>query len=214
AACAERRLPVIHDVGSGLFVSLEPWGLSGEPLATDAVRSGATVVTMSGDKLLGGPQAGIALGSGEAIQRMRRNPLTRALRVDKLTLAALEATLALYRDPPRAMREIPTLAMLSAPISVLEGRAAALCSALGRAGHASTVVASEGSVGGGAFPTTPLPSVAVALEGDPEELDERLRTASQPVIGRIVDGRLRLELRSVPEGDDAGLAESVIAALS
>lgn len=206
--------PIISDLGSGLFISLEQWGLGGEPLASDAVRSGAAVVTMSGDKLLGGPQAGIALGSRAVIERMRRNPLTRALRVDKLTLAALEATLALYRDPASAMRDIPTLAMLTTPISKLRDRASALCSRLTSAGHAAVVVASEASVGGGSFPTARIPSAAVALEGDATSIEARLRAAARPVVGRIMDGRVVLDLRSVPEADDDALAEAVLAALS
>jgi L-seryl-tRNA(Ser) seleniumtransferase len=212
--CAEHGVPIIHDLGSGLFISLEPFGLRGEPVAAEAVRDGATVVTMSGDKLLGGPQAGIILGASSAVARMRQNPLTRALRVDKLTLAALEATLALYRDPQRALREIPTLAMLAAPVERLRERAMALCGALSRAGHAATVVDSEGSVGGGAFPTTRIPSAAVALNGDPEALDARLRAAPLPVIGRITDGRLLVDFRSIPEQDDERLTAALIHALA
>lgn len=213
AELGESGPPIISDLGSGLFISLEKWGLGGEPLAAEAARSGAAVVTMSGDKLLGGPQAGIALGSRAVIDRMRRNPLTRALRVDKLTLAALEATLALYRDPPRAAREIPTLAMLTAPESKVRERASALRSTLVAAGHAATVVASEASVGGGSFPTTRIASAAVAIDGDATSIEARLRAAARPVIGRILDGRVLLDLRSVPESDDAALAEAVMAAL-
>ena len=206
--------PIIRDLGSGLFISLEQWGLGGEPLASEAVRSGAAVVTMSGDKLLGGPQAGIALGSHAVIERMRRNPLTRALRVDKLTLAALEATLALYRDPMRAIREIPALAMLTAPETKLRERATALRAALTAAGHDATVVSSEASVGGGAFPTTRLASWAVAMEGDAMAVEARLRAAPRPVIGRIVDGRVLLDVRSIPDSDDGALAEAVVGALT
>ena len=206
--------PVISDLGSGLFISLEQWGLGGEPLVADAVRTGAAVITMSGDKLLGGPQAGIALGSREVIGRMRSNPLTRALRVDKLTLAALEATLALYRDPPRALREIPTLAMLTVPESRVRERATALCDVLVAAGHPAAVVASSASVGGGSFPTAQIPSAAVALEGDAATIEPRLRGAAHPVVGRIVDGRVLLDLRSVPEGDDDVLTKAVLTALS
>ena len=211
---AERDVPVIHDLGSGLLLPLDAIGLTGEPVAADAVRDGATLVTMSGDKLLGGPQAGILLGRADAVERARRNPLTRALRVDKLTLAALEATLALYRDPPRAMREIPTLALLAEPVERLRARAAALARAFADAGIDAEPVACEGSVGGGAFPTATLPSAAVALAGDASRLDARLRAAPLPVVGRIADGRLLLDLRAVPAGDDARLAAAVRAALA
>jgi L-seryl-tRNA(Ser) seleniumtransferase len=169
---------------------------------------------MSGDKLLGGPQAGIVLGTADAVRRMRKNPLTRALRVDKLTLAALEATLALYRDPATAMREIPTLAMLGAPASRVRERAEGVCAALARAGRAAAVVASEGSVGGGAFPTATLPSAAVALDGDAEALESRLRAGALPVVGRISDGRLLLDLRTIPEGEDERLVSAVLDALA
>jgi L-seryl-tRNA(Ser) seleniumtransferase len=206
--------PIISDLGSGLLVSLDGWGLRGEPLVSDAVRSGAAVITMSGDKLLGGPQAGIALGKRAVIERMRSNPLTRALRVDKLTLAALEATLALYRDPATALREVPTLAMLTAPLERVRERASALCSRLAAASHRAAVVASSASVGGGSFPTVQLPSAAVALEGDAEGTESRLRAAARPVIGRIDEGRFLLDLRSVPEGDDEAFVDAVLTALS
>jgi L-seryl-tRNA(Ser) seleniumtransferase len=209
-----RGIPVVHDLGSGLLVPLDEIGLRGEPLAGDAVREGADVVTMSGDKLLGGPQAGIVVGRADAVARMRRNPLTRALRVDKLTLAALEATLALYRDPPRAMREIPTLAMLGATADALRTRAEGLRERLAARGVAARVVASEGTVGGGAFPAARLPSAAVALAGEARALDARLRAAELPVIGRIVDDALLLDLRSVPAADDERLAAAVAAALA
>lgn len=210
---AERQLPLIHDLGSGLFLSLEAYGLRGEPVAADAVRDGATVVSMSGDKLLGGPQAGIILGRRDPIARMRANPLARALRVDKLTLAALEATLTLYRDPVRAVREIPTLAMLTAPPDAVRSRAERLCARLAASGVGAAVVDSEASVGGGAFPTARISSAAVALTGSPAELERRLRAAPAPVIGRIADGRLLLDMRSVPAVDDGALADAVLGAL-
>lgn len=205
-----RGAAVIHDLGSGLFMDLASWGLSGEPLARDAVRDGADVITMSGDKLLGGPQAGIILGRAASIARMRENPLTRALRVDKLTIAALEATLALYRDAERARREIPVLAMLTATAPDLEARARHLAHTLG---GGARVVSSESSVGGGAFPAVTLPSAAVALEGKASTLEAKLRAGDPPVIGRIASDTLLLDLRSVPVRDDATLAAAVKAAL-
>jgi L-seryl-tRNA(Ser) seleniumtransferase len=206
-----RGAALIHDLGSGLFIDLSPWGLSGEPLALEAVRAGADVITMSGDKLLGGPQAGIILGRAAVISRLRTNPLTRALRVDKLTLAALEATLRLYREPERARREIPTLAMLTTPVDEIRPRAQAIAAKLGK--HAS-VIESEASVGGGAFPAARIPSAAIAIRGDADALEARLRAQQVPVIGRIMDGQLLLDCRSVPPGDDPLLSDALARALA
>ncbi len=211
---AAHGVTVIYDLGSGLLIPLDEIGLHGEPVAAHAIRDGATVVTMSGDKLLGGPQAGIALGTDGAIAQMRTNPLTRALRVDKLTLAALETTLALYRDPARAIREIPTLAMLAAPVDALRARAARLRDLLVTEGIDTEVVPSEGNVGGGAFPAARLPSVALAFAGSAATIEARLRRAPLSVIGRIADGRLLLDFRSVPAADDERLAAAVIEALA
>jgi L-seryl-tRNA(Ser) seleniumtransferase len=210
----EAGVPLVFDFGSGLLVSLEPFGLSGEPTARDAVADGATLVCMSGDKLLGGPQAGILAGARDAIEACRRNPLARALRVDKLTLAALEATLAMYRDPERALREIPALVMITAGADGLRQRATRLAAHLATQGIEGDVIATEGSVGGGAFPTASLASWAVTVRGDAGGVEARLRAASTPVIGRISDGRLLLDLRSVPEAQDADLTAAVVAALS
>jgi L-seryl-tRNA(Ser) seleniumtransferase len=206
---APRDVPVLHDLGSGLLLSLERYGLTGEPVASEVVRDGATVVTMSGDKLLGGPQAGIMLGRRTAIERIRANPLTRALRVDKLTLAALEATLALYREPERALREIPTLAMISADVAHVRARAQSLAVRLVSRGIACEVVDTEASVGGGAFPTARIPSAAVALSGNAEQNDVRLRAGEPPVVSRIVDGRVVLDVRTVQPGFDTELASIV-----
>ena len=169
---------------------------------------------MSGYKLLGGPQCGILLGQRDTVERLARNPLARALRVDKLTLAALEATLSLYREPARALAEIPVLAMLSATTQSVKDRADRIVEALARRGVPASVVASEGSVGGGAFPTAKLPSWAVAPEGDAMRVEGRLRNGARPVIARIVDGRARLDLRSVLAHDDATLTDAVVAALA
>jgi L-seryl-tRNA(Ser) seleniumtransferase len=212
---AEHGLPVIHDIGSGLLVGLDEYGLSGEPTAAAAVAAGATLVLMSGDKLLGGPQAGIILGKREAVSRLAKNPLARALRVDKLTLSALEATLRIYLDPERARTEIPALAMLTASLDDIRSRATRLAAALHEAGIDAEVVTTQSSPGGGAFPTAELPSCAVALgQGDAALLEERLRLGLVPVIGRLADGRLLLDLRSVLPRDDADLASAVVQALT
>jgi L-seryl-tRNA(Ser) seleniumtransferase len=210
----EQKLPVIFDQGSGLLMSLERYGLGGEPTARDALSAGADIVVMSGDKLLGGPQSGIVLGRGDLVARMRANPLARAFRADKITLAALEATLRLYRDPAHAVLAIPTLAMLCAPVEFIESRAGSLARFLKEHGHTVDVVPGSGAVGAGAFPTRELPSAAVALSGDASALAERLRLGSPPVVGRIHDGRVLLDLRSVPERDDAALAGAVAHALA
>jgi L-seryl-tRNA(Ser) seleniumtransferase len=206
-------VPLLFDFGSGLLVSLEQYGLRGEPTARDAVRDGATLVLMSGDKLLGGPQAGIIAGDAKAIAACRKNPLARAVRVDKLTLAALEATLALYRDPARAFREIPTLAMLTAPSQNIRARAEQVSARLATAGLKCQVVETEAGVGGGAFPTARIPSHAIAIAGQADDIERRLRTGRAPVIGRIAQGRVLLELRSVPPAHDDQLVRAAIASL-
>jgi L-seryl-tRNA(Ser) seleniumtransferase len=208
----EVGVPLVHDLGSGLLVSLDEHGLRGEPVAADAVRDGATIVTMSGDKLLGGPQAGIVLGQRETVARLKAHPLARALRVDKMTLAGLEATLALYRDD-RARAEIPTLAMLTAPVERLRERAEALAERLTASGIAATAIESEAQTGGGAFPTARIPSAAVALQGDAEALAAALRAGSPPVVGRIRNGALLLDVRTVAPPDDERLYQAVRAAV-
>jgi len=210
----EAGVPLLHDFGSGLMLDLARYGLRGEPTAADAVRDGATLVVMSGDKLLGGPQAGIILGDASAVALLRRNPLARALRVDKLTLAALGATLALYRDPDVAARDVPALAMLTAPAEQVRARAERLRDRLAACRIGAEVVSSEASVGGGAFPTARIPSSSLALAGDAVAIERALRLGETPVIGRIADGRLLLDLRSVPAGDDSALSDAVSAALA
>ena len=209
-----RGVPVLHDFGSGLLLDLAPYGLTGEPTARDVVAAGPTVVVMSGDKLLGGPQAGIVLGRREALATMRADPLARALRVDKLTIAALGATLALYREPWRAVKDIPALAMLVASTDVLRDRAERLRGWLAAGGAAAEAVPSEATVGGGAFPTARMPSVAVALAGEAAALERRLRGGEPAVVARVADGHVLLDLRSVPVRDDERLRDAVLAALA
>ncbi len=209
---AEWDIPIVHDLGSGLLVALDELGLAGEPTARQALDAGASVVVMSGDKLLGGPQAGIILGAARWVTPMRANPLARSYRVDKMSLAALEATLALYRDPVAARREIPTLALLAASASELRARADTLARALAAAGVPCTVMASTSSVGAGAYPTMELPSSALTLDGDAVRWADRLRAGEPPVVGRVKDGRMMLDLRAVPEESVDALASAVIAA--
>ena len=211
---AEHGLPVIHDLGSGLMVALDEFGLSGEPTAQIAVKSGASLVLMSGDKLLGGPQAGIILGDAAIIAKLRKNPLTRAMRVDKLTLSALEATLRLYLDRDRALRDIPVLAMLTATVDSLQNRADSLAKALRSNKVEASVIETEASVGGGAFPTARIESRAIALEANAERTEAALRRGDPPVIGRIEADRLLLDLRSVRPAEDATLQAAVLKAVS
>jgi L-seryl-tRNA(Ser) seleniumtransferase len=211
---AEHGLPVIHDLGSGLLVPLDDYGLKGEPTASVALASGATLVLMSGDKLLGGPQAGIILGRGPAVARLRKNPFARAMRVDKLTLSALEATLRLYLEPARALTEVPILAMLTESVDQLESRARAVVSSLRSSNIDAEVTPSVASVGGGAFPTADIPSRAVVLSKDAERTEERLRHGEPAVIGRIADGKLLLDLRSVLPREDGVLVQAILKARS
>src|SRR5438105_4209032 len=211
---AEHGLPVIHDLGSGLLISLDDYGLSVEPTASTALASGATLVLMSGDKLLGGPQAGIILGKAAVVSRLRKNPLARAMRVDKLTLSALEATLRLYLEPQRALKEIPVLAMLSAGLDEIESRAHSIVTTLGASGVVAAVAPSTASVGGGAFPTAAIPSRTVVVESDVEHVEEKLRRGDAAVIGRIAEGKLVLDVRSVMPREDAILTATLVRALS
>jgi L-seryl-tRNA(Ser) seleniumtransferase len=206
-----RAVPVVHDLGSGLLLALDQYGLDGraEPTARQAVADGAAVVTMSGDKLLGGPQAGIILARRDIADALRSNPLARAFRVDKLTLAALEATLALYRDPARALHEIPALAQLTATVPSLRERATRIVAALG----AGDVVESTASVGGGAFPTARIPSIALAFDGNVVALEERLRSGEPAVIARIADGRLLVDLRTIRPLEDGPLTAALRASI-
>ena len=212
ALARARGIPLIHDLGSGLLISLADIGLAGEPTAREALAAGASIVVMSGDKLLGGPQAGLILGSAVHIAAMRQNPLARSYRVDKLTLAALEATLSLYRDPARAMHDVPTLALLGAGHTQVSARATQLLTALRSAGVMAEMVDTTSTVGAGAFPAAELPSVAVSLVGDAERWATALRSGEPAVVGRVHDGRLLLDLRAVPDHSVDTLIAAVIAA--
>ena len=206
----ELAAPVIDDVGSGNLAADLP-ALVDEPPVRRSVAAGAALVCFSGDKLLGGPQAGLLVGRADAIAAARAHPLARALRLDKLSLAALEATLALYRDPDRARREIPVLAMLTADDAVLAERAGRLAEGIG---EAAEIVAATAKVGGGALPLLELPGPVVAIAGPPDELAARLRAADPPVVGRIQDGRLLLDPRTLAEEEIEPVAGAVRAALA
>jgi L-seryl-tRNA(Ser) seleniumtransferase len=204
AAVAQRHgLPLVDDLGSGALFPSNTVLLSDEPAARDALAEGADLVCFSGDKLLGGPQAGIVVGRAELVEKLRRHPLQRALRADKLTLAALEGTLALYLDPERAAREVPVLRMLHEPAEAVRARAERLAKAVG--GEVEETVA---RVGGGALPLAELPSFACAVE---EELAAPLREADPPVVGVIRDGRLLLDCRTLTDEEADELAAAVAA---
>ena len=206
-------VPYVYDVGSGLLLDLARWGLAGEPLVPEAVRSGADLVVFSGDKLLGGPQAGCLVGRADAVAACRRNPLARALRADKLTLAALEATLTLYQDPATAIARVPVLAMLTASPAELHGRAerlAALCPEELR----PELRKGESAVGGGALPGARLRTTLVALDPGPrgaESFALRLRLGDPAVVARVADGRVLLDPRTLP-ADAAPLIGRAVAA--
>lgn len=216
AIAAEHAIPVIYDLGSGLMLPAENIGLPEEPRAEASVSAGADAVVISGDKLLGGPQAGIIVGRAELIGRMRKNPLCRALRVDKVTLAGLEATLRLYLDPQRVLERIPTLRMLSMDGDTLKDAAETLVGVLAAAGVSCAVVPTKGAVGGGTYPGVELDSWAVELEGPKgaQALANALRDGSPPVVGRLVDDKLRLDVRTLLPGEVDVVATRVIEAVS
>lgn len=203
----------IDDWGSGALRSPARYGLDAEATVLDRVRAGCDLVCFSGDKLLGGPQAGLIVGRRELIARLRRHPLLRALRVDKLTIAALEATLLSYlRD--QAEDELPIWRMIATSPTALQQRAAALVERLHAAGIAAEAVASESAVGGGSLPGETQASWAVALPGAAEEWHRRLRLGEPAVVGRIVADRLLLDLRAVLPEQDMALVQAIIAAAS
>jgi L-seryl-tRNA(Ser) seleniumtransferase len=192
-------LPLVDDLGSG---ALFPIG--DEPTAAASLAAGADMVCFSGDKLLGGPQAGIVVGRAELVERLRRHPLQRALRADKLTLAALEGTLALTLDPELARREIPVLRMLDEPLEAVRSRAERLAARVG-----GTVEETVARVGGGALPLAQVESYACAVE---EELAERLRRTEPPVIALVRDGRTQLDVRALRDDEVDEVAAAVAAA--
>ena len=208
-------VPLIHDVGSGALVDLEQWGLPPEPVVAASLKAGAALVSFSGDKVLGGPQAGIIAGQRLYIEQVRQNPLMRALRCDKLIYAALEAVLSLYRLPPDELTHaLPVLAMLRATIETLEARAQKLRSLLPEAACRALrlkVVESLAQAGSGALPLAGIPSRAVALQPDAarvEQLGRQLRR--QGVVGRIARDHLLLDMRTVHDDEVEWIAQALI----
>ncbi len=211
-----RGIPVMEDLGSGCFVDLTRHGFPYEPTVPEVVASGVDLVAFSGDKLLGGPQAGILVGRGELVERLARNPLNRALRIDKFTIAALEATLFAY-EAGTALDTIPTLRMLTEPLGFIRRRARRVLTRVpseAQRALAAEIVESRSQVGGGALPAVELPTAAIALgtSGRPaERLDEALRSGRPAVLGRLLDDRLLLDCRTVLASDVAALAARLAA---
>ena len=215
---AETGVPVIHDLGSGLLAESAALGLPEEPGPAMSVAAGVDLVAFSGDKLLGGPQAGILAGTSAGVTRAKAHPLCRALRCDKVTLAGLEATLALYRDPGRAMRRIPVLRMIGAPVEELEGRAEALLERVAAqrtdrdvAPLAAEVSRGRSVVGGGTFPDARLATAVIEI--DAGEAAERwmaaLRAHDPPVVARSRQGRILFDLRTIAPGEEGAVAAAL-----
>lgn len=212
------NLPVMNDLGSGCFIDLSAYGMEKEPTVQEAIKTGVGVVTFSGDKLLGGPQAGIILGKKELIDTIKANPLNRALRIDKLTLAALEATLIAYLSEGEAIKEIPTLRMLTIPLAELRKRARRLQHLLEQEieGAAIEIIQATSQVGGGALPLQDLPTWAVAVKPNKapvEALEAELRNQDPPIIARITDDRLCLDLRTIHADEFPVVAHAMTQAL-
>ncbi len=208
-------VPVMMDMGSGALTDLTPFGLMGEPTVQEVLRSGVDLVTFSGDKLLGGPQAGLVAGKKILIERLRKNPLARAVRIDKLSLAALEATLRAYLEGEKGWSTIPAVAMITCPLQEIRQRAERVQSGLKRQAHPSVRVTIEehrSEVGGGALPAESLPTYCVAIQAPqvpPHRLEGALREADPAVVGRVKENKVLLDLRTVREEEVALLIDAV-----
>lgn len=201
----KHNLPVIDDVGSGALLDFARFGLPGDPIVAESLATGADLVLFSGDKLLGGPQAGVIVGKKNLVQRLERDPLMRAFRLDKMTLAALEATVKLYQHEAKALHDVPLLRMLNTPLAELRTRAETLAVEWRAGGLNATVHDESAYVGGGSLPDLPLPTVVVALEvADAQAVAERLRLGTPAVLSRLHEGLIYFDLRTIfPSQTDA-----------
>ena len=211
-----RELPVIHDIGSGAMIDFARFGFAAEPVAPQSIKAGADLVLFSGDKLLGGPQCGIILGRRALVEQIEKHPMARALRVGKLTLAALAATLRLYRDPEKALHRIPLLQLLGTSVENLKNRAERLAPQMEATGAAQTAepVAGVTYLGGGSIPTQQLATWCVAIRPAGRSVDQlaaALRRGKPPVVGRVHEDRLLLDLRSVLPRQDQDLVAALAA---
>jgi L-seryl-tRNA(Ser) seleniumtransferase len=210
----KKGVPVIEDLGSGVLIDLEKYGLSHEPTVQESVKAGADIITFSGDKLLGGPQAGIIVGRKRYIDEMKKNPLTRAFRIDKLTMAALEATLKLYLDEEKAVEKIPTLRMITEAKGAIEHRAEELYRRLAGLNLNAEIRLKDdfSQVGGGSLPLEELPTKVLAISPlgtSVSKLEEGLRNNSIPIFARIQDGQLIIDLRTIKERDYIVICEAL-----
>jgi L-seryl-tRNA(Ser) seleniumtransferase len=208
------QIPVIDDVGSGSLIDLSPWGLDGEPLVRRSLAEGADLVLFSGDKLLGGPQAGIICGKANLIERIEKDPLMRAFRLDKMTLAALEATLQLYTDSERCLEQIPILKMIATPVEQLRPRCQRLAARFQTLPELEAVTIREATsyVGGGSLPDQAIPTLVVAIRSrsiSESELATRLRLQRPAVLARTQEGQLWLDFRTVFEDQEEAIFEAV-----
>lgn len=207
-----RGLPVIDDIGSGAAFELGQFGFDSEPTLPDSIAAGADLVLASGDKLLGGPQAGIILGRKVWIDAIERDPLMRAFRCDKMTLAALEATLELYREPDAVRKTIPVLRMITTPVAELRARTEQFARTLEMPGLRVGVVDATAYVGGGSLPDQAMPTIVIALESEHWSdaiFSQRLRLGAPAVLARVQDGQVLLDLRTIPEDEESHLAAAV-----
>lgn len=214
----KHNIPVIEDLGSGVFIDVSKYGLTYEPTVLESIRKGADIVTFSGDKMLGGPQAGIIVGKKEYISQMKKNQLTRALRVDKLTICALEATLRMYLDEEKAIKEIPTLRMLTYTMEELEEKANALYSKLENLNTYANIRIEDGlsQVGGGSMPLETINSKVIAITPNNmnvSTLEKKLRLSDSHVIARVYEDKYVLDIRTIFEDEFDILAKEIERAL-